>query len=142
MKQRSAKSLQTTSLCYSYAKSTAKILLTFIRVKNTKQKFQTRSFLSSSSFFFARHNTKYSVCEYETYQTTAQLTCYIPPCFDRLVSYEWQVMAQQLSLSRFSFSCTLLGFSCNNCVGVAHIVRPQIGLLRVCSTGCDEFARN
>ena len=35
-KQRSAKGLQTTSLCYSNAKFTVKVLLTFNKVENTK----------------------------------------------------------------------------------------------------------
>ena len=50
------KRLQTTSLCYSNAKSTLKVLLTFNRVEKTKlEKFDFVHFLS---FFFATHNSK------------------------------------------------------------------------------------
>ena len=52
-KQRSDKSLKTTSLCYSIAKSTLKTLLTFSKVEKTKHEiFDFVYLLSSSSSFF------------------------------------------------------------------------------------------
>ena len=64
-KQRSEKSLQTTSLCYSIAKFTLKTPLTFSKVEKTKHKnFDFVHLLSSSSFFFfffffsIKHNSK------------------------------------------------------------------------------------
>ena len=61
-KQRSEKSVQTTTLCYSIAKSTLKTPLTFSKVKKTKhENFDFVHLLSSSFFFlvsFIKHNSK------------------------------------------------------------------------------------
>ena len=59
MKQRSSKSLQTASLCYSNAKSTLLVLLTFNRVEKTKHK--NFNFVHIFLFFIHRRNSK-SVC--------------------------------------------------------------------------------
>ena len=61
LKQRSSKSLQTTSLCYCNAKSTLKVLLIFNKVDKTN--VENLDFIhlvpsSSSSFFLAKHNSK------------------------------------------------------------------------------------
>ena len=59
MKQRSSKSLQTTFLCYSNAKSTLLILLTFIKAKkNKRENFYSVHLLS----FFNKHNSKTMWC--------------------------------------------------------------------------------
>ena len=50
---------------------------------------------------------------------TAQLTCYIHTCFELRVSYKWRVMAQTVPKSFRVLMRRLLGFSCNNFVGVA-----------------------
>ena len=42
------------------------------------------------------------------------------------MSYECWVMVLKLSLNRFVLMRMLLGFSCNNCVGVACIVTPHL----------------
>ena len=59
-KQRSPKSLQTTSLGYSIAKSALKVQLTFSKVEKTKVKnvnfVHLLSSSSSSSFFSDTHN--------------------------------------------------------------------------------------
>ena len=68
MKQRSTKSLQTTFLCYSDAKSTLKVLLNFNMVE--KAKLENLDFVHLSSFFIflssspALTQKVYCVCEY------------------------------------------------------------------------------
>ena len=61
-------------------------------------------------------------------------------------SYNWQVTATKQSprtLCVSVFTPSLYGFSINNCVGLTHIVRPRaLGLLNVCVTSCNGFARN
>ena len=52
-----------------------------------------------------------------------------------------ELRPKKLSL-KHRFLHTLLGFLHNNCVGVACIVQATPGLLNVCVTGCDGFARN
>ena len=59
MKQRSAQSLQTTSLCYSNAKSTLLVPLTFIKTKKTKQ--ENFSFVHHFLFSIV-HNSKIIQC--------------------------------------------------------------------------------
>ena len=104
------KSLKTTSLCYSNAKSTPKILLTFSKVEKTKvENFDFVPLLSSFFFFLLPQNKSkvYGLCEGLTYQTTALLTCYKPTCFELHVSYKWRLMAWKLSLSGLVFSYVL-----------------------------------
>ena len=67
-KQRGEKSLQTTSLCYSIAKSTLKTPLTFSKVDKTKhENFDFVHLLSSSFFLFLSSSITqelYGVCKY------------------------------------------------------------------------------
>ena len=113
-KQRSSKSLHTTFLCYSNAKST--LSSTFNRVEkiNLESSVLLIFFLLLSSFFFHRHNRK-SIW-------SLQILNILSDCSANLLHsyYFWalcevrvRVMAQKLSLSRFAFACvrTLLGFS-------------------------------
>ena len=57
-KQRSEKSLQTTSLCYSIAKSSLKPPLTFSKVEKTKRENFDFVHLLSSFFFFFSINSR------------------------------------------------------------------------------------
>ena len=62
-KQRSEKSLQTTSFCYSIAKSIRKTLLTFSKVEKTKhENFDFVHLLSLFFFFSIKHNSKTIRC--------------------------------------------------------------------------------
>ena len=61
-KQRSEKSLQTTSLCYSIAKSTLKTPLRFSKVEKTKHENFDFVHLLSSSSSFIKHNSKTIQC--------------------------------------------------------------------------------
>ena len=131
MKQRTVKSLQTTSPCYSNAKSTLKVPLTFNRVKKTKHKNFNFVLFLSSPFFFARHNSKCKQC--------MQISNIPNNCAANLLhSYLFwascELWVASYSLKTFPKSLcilmrTLLGFSRNNCVGVArtvYIVRPHL----------------
>ena len=61
-KQRSSKSLQTASLCYSNAKSTVKVPLTFNKVEKTKvENFDFVHLLSSSTRIAQK---VYGLCEF------------------------------------------------------------------------------
>ena len=107
MKQRSAKSLQTTALCYFNAKSTLKVPLIFNKIEKTNMKFRFCSslfffhsfFLSFFLYFFlARHNLKSTWCMRILNMPNDCLpTCYILTCFEFHVAYNWQVMASKLS---------------------------------------------
>ena len=66
--------LQTTSLCFSIAKSTLKVPLIFLKVEKTKCENCNFVHFLPFIFFFVTHNSKlYGVCEYYTYQTAALL---------------------------------------------------------------------
>ena len=129
MNQNSAKILQTTIFCYSNAKSTLKLLLTFNKVEKTKPEnsilFLFFFFLFSSSSP-GINGKVYGVSKYLTYQTIAVLTCYIPICFELCVSYKWWVMAQMLSISCLRSHAYAFWLSHNNCVRVACIVRLHL----------------
>ena len=126
-KQRSEKSLQTTSLCYSIAKSTLKTLLTFSEgQENQTCKFR---FCSSSFFFFfsIRHNSK-------TIWFVKILN--IPNGWSSTVDYSyWFLASSELQLASYGLKTvantlhillhTLLKFSRNNCVGVACMFRSH-----------------
>ena len=96
-KQRSEKSLQTTSLCYSIAKSTLKTPLTFSKVEKTKlENFDFVHLLSSSSSSSSSSSITqklYGVCKYKTYQMIALLMEIIPTCFELFTTYDWRAMA-------------------------------------------------
>ena len=79
--------------------------------------------LSSSS---SRKTQKlYSEFKCYVYQMNALLMEIIPSCFELRVMYDWRVLASKLSLRCFVFSFRhFFGFSCNNSVGVAGILRP------------------
>ena len=65
IKQRSSKSLQNTSLCYSNAKSTLLVSLTFKRVEKTNHNFNFVHPLSSSSSPGIHVTRKvYTLCKY------------------------------------------------------------------------------
>ena len=73
-KQRSEKSLQTTLLCYSIAKSTLKTTLTFSKVKKTKhENFDFVSLLSSSFLFHQAELENYTV--WANIKDTKRLLC-------------------------------------------------------------------
>ena len=142
------KSLQTTSLCYSIAKSTLKTPLTFSKVEKTKHKnFDFVHLLSS--FSFIKHNSKTIRC--------VQILRTPNDCSDnvdysymfwavyelRLVSYGLKTVSNTLRV----LLRTLLSFSRNNCVGMARMVRPHLdnwtrALHADEVTGSDEFAKN
>ena len=156
-KQRSEKSLQTTSLCYSIAISTLKTPLTFSKVEKTKhENFDFVHLLSSSSsffffffFFFIKHNSK-------TIQCVQILN--IPNDCSAHGDYSYRFWAvYELRLASYSLKTvsntlrvllrTLLSFSRNDCVGMARMVRPHLdnwtrALHAGEVTGSDEFAKN
>ena len=57
-----------------------------------------------------------------------QLTSYISTCFELCASYEQQTLTQNCPsvASSSVLMRTLLGFSRNNCVSVAHMVTPHL----------------
>ena len=145
------KSLQTTSLCYSIAKSTLKTPLTFSKVDKTKHENFDFVHLSSSFFFFfsIKHNSKTILC--------VQILSIANDCSAnedysymfwavyelRLASYGLKTLSNTLRV----LLRTLLSFSRNNCVGMAHMVRPHLdnwtrALHAGEVTGCDEFAKS
>ena len=124
-KQRSEKSLQTTSLCYSIAKSILKTPLTFSKVEKTKyENFDFVHLLSS----FIKHNSK-------TIQCVQILN--IPNDCSANGDYSYMFWAvYELWLASYGLKTvsntlrvllrTLLSFSRNNCVGTARMVRPHL----------------
>ena len=137
MKQRSSNSLRSASLCYSNAKSTLLVTLTFNRDERSKHKnfilfifFLLLLFLSSfiSSFFFARHNSKsihfFQILNIPNDCSANLLHSYFfwAPCELRMVSYGLKTGPKSIHV----FTRTLLEFSHNNCVGVARIFRPHL----------------
>ena len=120
--------------------------LTSIRLKKTKREnfnfvYLFSSFLSSSSLSHITWKL-YSVCESYTYQTIPLLMEIICTCSELRVSYYWWINGlKTVSDTVCILVCVLLGFSCNNCVGVA-CSQATTRLLNVCLTGCDVFARN
>ena len=144
------KAYKTTSLCYSIAKSTLKTLLTFSKVEKTKhENFDFVHLLSSSFFFFIKHNSKTIWC--------VQILN-IPNDCSANVDYSYMFWAvYKLRLASYSLKTvsntlrvlvrTLLSFSRNNCVGMARMVRPHLdnwthALHAGEITGSDEFAKN
>ena len=112
-KQRSEKSLQTTSLCYSIAKPTLKSTLTFSTVEKTKHEnfdfvhlLSSFFFLLSSSFFFSiRHNSKtVRWMQILSMPKIPLLMKIILPCFWAV--YELRLASYGLKLfqTRFGFS--------------------------------------
>ena len=113
-KQRSSKTLQTTSVRQSNANSTLKPPLTFNEVEKTKH--ENFDFVCFFFVHFARHNSKSIRCmRVLKCPTTVLLTYYIPICFEFRVSYEWRVMPNNFPKAP-SRACayTLIGFSRNN----------------------------
>ena len=87
-KQTNAKSLQSTTLCYSIAKSTVEVSLTFLKVEKTKH--ESFNFVSFS--FFIMHSSKlYKVFVYIV--RTGQLLSYwgssLSGGSELCVSYDW-----------------------------------------------------
>ena len=137
MKQRSSKNLWETFHCYSNAKPTLLVPLTFNRFEKTKLKrFIFVQLLSSSfffffffflSFFFHKNNSK-SIRYLRTINIymywTALLTFYLfwALCELQVASYSLKTVPKSLRV----FMSTLLGFSRNNYVGVASMVRPHM----------------
>ena len=131
MRQRSSKSLQTTSLRYSNAKSSPKALPTFSKVEKTKLEnfnfVQLLSF-SSSALFFCRHNSKSILClqilNLPNDCSANLLHSYLfwASCELHVASYNLKTVPTSLCV----LMCTLLRFSLNNCVGVARKVRPHL----------------
>ena len=121
-KQRSSKRLQTN------AKSTLKIPLTFNKVEKTKLEDFNFVHLFSSSFFFARHNPKSIQCiqilNIPNNWSANLLHTYLfwSLCELRVASYGLKTVPKSFRILMH----TLLGFSRNNCVGVARIVRPHL----------------
>ena len=126
MKQSREKSLPTTSLCYSIAKSTLKTLLTFSKVEKTKH--ENFSFVHLLSFFF------FSI---KLYSKTIQFVkiLNIPNGWSFTVDYFYRFSALcELRLASYGLETvantlrillrTLLSFS-RNCVVVARMVRPH-----------------
>ena len=130
------KSLQTTSLCYSIAKSTLKTPLTFSKVEKTKhENFDFVHLLSSSSSFFffffffsIKHNSKTIQCvqilripndcsanEDYSYMFWAVYELWLASYGLKTVSNTLRVLLRML-----------VSFSHNNCVGMARIVRPHL----------------
>ena len=128
MEQRSSKSLQTTSPCYSNAKSALKVSLTFNKVEKTKLEISILFifFLLLSSFFLAKHNPKSIV--FSNFKHTKRLPIanllhsylFCALCDVRVVSYGLKTVPKSLCV----LTRTLLGFSCNNCVGHTCLVLP------------------
>ena len=89
MKQRSAKSLQITFLCYSNVKYTLKVPLTLIKFEKPNMRISIL-FIFFLSFFSVLHNSK--TIRYVwiyAYQTTALLMEIIPTCVELHMSYNW-----------------------------------------------------
>ena len=152
-KQRSEKSLQTTSLCYSIAKSTLKTPLTFSKVEKTKhENFDFVHILSSSFFFllsFIKYNSKTIRCVQilnipNDCSANGDYSYMFWAVYElRLASYGLKTVSNTLRV----LLCTLLSFSRNNCVGMARMVRPHLdnwtrALHAGEVTGSDEFAKN
>ena len=144
------KSLQTTSFCYSIAKSTLKTLLTFSNVEKTKhENFDFAHLLSSFFFFSIKHNSKTipyvqilsipnDCSANEDYSYLFWAVYELP-----LASYGLKTVSNTLRV----LLRTLLSFSRNNCVGMARMVRPHPdywtrALHAGEVTGSDEFAKN
>ena len=148
-KQRSEKSLQTTSFCYSIAKSVLKTPLTFNKVKKTKHENFDFVHLLLSSSSFIKHNSKTIRCvrllripndwsANEDYSYMFWAVYELP-----LASYDLKTVSNMLRV----LLRTLLSFSRNNCLGMARMVRPHLDNW-TCAlhagevTGSDEFAKN
>ena len=148
-KQRSEKSLQTTSLCYSIAKCTLKTPLTFSKVKKTKlEKFDFLHLLSSPSFFI-KHNSKTIRCV-QILRTPNDCSSNVDYSYMFWAVYELRLASYGLKTVSNTLCVllrTLLSFSRNNCVGMARMVRPHLdNWMRALHagevTGSDEFAKN
>ena len=130
------KCFQTTSICYSFAKSSLKSLINFSKVEKTKhENFDFVHLLSSSFFFFLvssfffsiRHNSKTIRC--------LKILCIPNDCSaNEDYSYLfWAVYELRLASSGLKTVSntlrvllrTLLNFSWNNCMGMARMVRPH-----------------
>ena len=131
-KQRSERSLQTTSLCYSIAKSTFKTPLTSSKVEKTKpENFAFVHILSSSSSFF------FSIKHYSKTIRFVKIWN-IPNGWPFAVDYSYRFSAScKLQLASYMYGLntipntlrvllhTLLSFSFNNCVGMACMFRTH-----------------
>ena len=129
-KQRSSTSFRTTSFCYSYAKSTLLVPLTFNRVKKTKHEIFNFVHLRSSFFlcFSARHDLESIRCM-QTLNTPNNYSANLlhsylfwASCELQVASYGLKAVPKMLRILMHM----LLGFSCNNCVGMTCIVRPHL----------------
>ena len=146
-KQRSEKSLQTTSFCYSIAKSILKTPPTFSKVEKTKhENFDFVHLLSSS---FIKHNSKTIRCVQilnipNDCSANVDYSYMFWAVYElRLVSYGLKTVSNTLHV----LLRTLLIFSRNNCVGMARMVRPHLdnwtrALHAGEVTGSYEFAKN
>ena len=128
MKQRSAKRIQTISLSYSTVKSTLIVLLTSIKFEKIKhENFDFVHFLSS----FSAHNSK--IIQYmqilkipndcSANRDYSYLFGASYELYARLVSYGLKTVCPRHFTFLLEHFCN---FSHNNCVGVAHIVRPHL----------------
>ena len=126
-KQRSAKSLQKTSLNYSNAKSSLQVPLTFNKVEKNKHKnfyFVHLLFLSAFfvCFFLARHNSKdirfTGILNIPNNCSANLLLSYLSwaSCELQLVSYGFKTVSEALACSVVNSSRIL---------GMARIVRPH-----------------
>ena len=128
MKQRSSKSLRTTSFYYSNDKSIPKVLLTFNKVQKTKLENFDFLHLLSSLFFLARHNSK-SIWSLQILNipndclaNLLHSSLFWALCKLRVLSYGLKTVPKLLHI----LMRTLLSFPHNNCVGVARKVWPHL----------------
>ena len=129
-KQRSSESLQTAEHCYSNAKSTLLVPLFFSTVEQTKhEKFNFVHLLCFFlSFFLYRINSE-SIWFLQTINIPNDcfanlLRSYLvwALCELRVASYGLKTISETLHI----LVRTLLGFSDNNCVSMASIVRSHL----------------
>ena len=133
MKRRNSKSLQTTSFCYSNTKSTLKVPLTFNKVETTKLEnfdfvYLLSSSSSSSAFFLARHNS-ISIRSLWILNISNDCLANLLHSYLFWASCELQELSYGLKTVPKSLRVlmrTLLSFSHNNCVSMAHKVRPHL----------------
>ena len=149
------KSLQITSLCYSVAKSTLKTPLTFWNSRKPNMKnfnFVHLSSSSSPSSITQKLQCVQILSVSNDCSAYKDYSCLFWAVYELwLASYGLKTVsntASKLSQTRFAFLLRmLLSFSCNNCVGMARMVRPHpdywTRVLHVGEvTGSDEFAKN
>ena len=127
MKQRSSKSLQTTSLCCSNAKSTVKVPLTFNEVEKTK--VVNFNFLHLFSFFY-KNNSK-SIW-------SLQISNIPNDCLATLLELHMgvELSPKNCPKSLYFLMCTLLDFTRSKLCVYAMYSHATPGVLSTCSTGC------